>query len=183
MCQHQPSCPPAGAPDRQAARVVASHPEQGWHTRPAAPSAATTRTSAPARRPRPTPPPGAVTARLIAGCPGWGSPDRFLASVASGVDRAQIWHPLVGTQAAAIRPGQAQGDAGSPCPRPGQPRGQARGAGVRGDIPALPLLVPDDQGAGGHRRPGPRPGPDDCRTGHRRAAPRSEHSCADGEPP
>jgi len=30
MCQHQPPCPPAGAPDRQAARVVASHPEQGW---------------------------------------------------------------------------------------------------------------------------------------------------------
>jgi uncharacterized protein DUF5999 len=30
MCQHQPHCPPAGAPDRQAARVVASHPEQGW---------------------------------------------------------------------------------------------------------------------------------------------------------
>ena len=30
MCQHQPPCPPARAPDRQAARVVASHPEQGW---------------------------------------------------------------------------------------------------------------------------------------------------------
>jgi hypothetical protein len=30
MCQHQPPCPPAAAPDRQAARVVASHPEQGW---------------------------------------------------------------------------------------------------------------------------------------------------------
>jgi hypothetical protein len=30
-CQHQPSCPPAGAADRDAARVVASHPEQGWN--------------------------------------------------------------------------------------------------------------------------------------------------------
>ena len=30
MCQHQPRCPDARAPDRQAARVVASHPEQGW---------------------------------------------------------------------------------------------------------------------------------------------------------
>jgi hypothetical protein len=30
MCQHQPQCPPAAAADRQAARVVASHPEQGW---------------------------------------------------------------------------------------------------------------------------------------------------------
>ncbi len=30
MCQHQPPCPPAGAPDRAAARTVASHPEQGW---------------------------------------------------------------------------------------------------------------------------------------------------------
>ena len=30
MCQHQPPCPPAGASDHQAARVVASHPEQGW---------------------------------------------------------------------------------------------------------------------------------------------------------
>ena len=30
MCQHQPACPPPGAPDRQAARVVAPHPEQGW---------------------------------------------------------------------------------------------------------------------------------------------------------
>jgi hypothetical protein len=30
MCQHQPPCPPPGAPDRQAARVVAPHPEQGW---------------------------------------------------------------------------------------------------------------------------------------------------------
>jgi hypothetical protein len=30
MCQHQPPCPPADAPDREAARIVASHPEQGW---------------------------------------------------------------------------------------------------------------------------------------------------------
>jgi hypothetical protein len=30
MCQHQPRCPDVRAPDRQAARVVASHPEQGW---------------------------------------------------------------------------------------------------------------------------------------------------------
>jgi hypothetical protein len=30
MCRHQPSCPSADAPDRDAARVVASHPEQGW---------------------------------------------------------------------------------------------------------------------------------------------------------
>ncbi|HEX6470660.1 MAG TPA: DUF5999 family protein [Streptosporangiaceae bacterium] len=30
MCQHQPPCPPSGAHDREAARVVAAHPEQGW---------------------------------------------------------------------------------------------------------------------------------------------------------
>jgi hypothetical protein len=30
MCQHQPPCPPADAPDCQAAHTVASHPEQGW---------------------------------------------------------------------------------------------------------------------------------------------------------
>jgi Family of unknown function (DUF5999) len=30
MCQHQPPCPDALAPDRSAARTVASHPEQGW---------------------------------------------------------------------------------------------------------------------------------------------------------
>ncbi|HEY7487077.1 MAG TPA: DUF5999 family protein [Streptosporangiaceae bacterium] len=30
MCQHRPPCPPADAPDRDAARVVAAHPEQGW---------------------------------------------------------------------------------------------------------------------------------------------------------
>jgi hypothetical protein len=30
MCPHQPTCPPADATDRDAARAVASHPEQGW---------------------------------------------------------------------------------------------------------------------------------------------------------
>lgn len=30
MCLHLPACPPADAVDRDAARVVASHPEQGW---------------------------------------------------------------------------------------------------------------------------------------------------------
>jgi hypothetical protein len=30
MCLHLPQCPPAGATDRAAARVVSSHPEQGW---------------------------------------------------------------------------------------------------------------------------------------------------------
>jgi hypothetical protein len=30
MCWHQPPCPSATAPDREAARSVASHPEQGW---------------------------------------------------------------------------------------------------------------------------------------------------------
>ncbi len=30
MCQHQPQCPDAKAPDRMAARVAVSHPEQGW---------------------------------------------------------------------------------------------------------------------------------------------------------
>jgi anti-sigma regulatory factor (Ser/Thr protein kinase) len=30
MCQHTPRCPGADAPDRQAARVIAFHPEQGW---------------------------------------------------------------------------------------------------------------------------------------------------------
>ena len=30
MCQHQPPCPPADASDREAARVAASHPGQGW---------------------------------------------------------------------------------------------------------------------------------------------------------
>lgn len=30
MCLHQPHCPPADAPDREAAHTVACHPEQGW---------------------------------------------------------------------------------------------------------------------------------------------------------
>ncbi len=30
MCPHDPNCPPAEASDHDAARVVASHPEQGW---------------------------------------------------------------------------------------------------------------------------------------------------------
>lgn len=30
MCPHQPPCPSADATDHDAARVVASHPEQGW---------------------------------------------------------------------------------------------------------------------------------------------------------
>lgn len=30
ICPHSPPCPGAGAPDRDAARAVASHPEQGW---------------------------------------------------------------------------------------------------------------------------------------------------------
>ena len=30
MCPHLPVCPPADRPDRDAARSVASHPEQGW---------------------------------------------------------------------------------------------------------------------------------------------------------
>jgi Family of unknown function (DUF5999) len=30
MCLHLPQCPPAGAPDRAAARVVSSQPGQGW---------------------------------------------------------------------------------------------------------------------------------------------------------
>ena len=30
MCQHAPSCPSAYAHDREAARVVSGHPEQGW---------------------------------------------------------------------------------------------------------------------------------------------------------
>ena len=30
MCSHQPSCPPADHRDRDAARTVAFHPEQGW---------------------------------------------------------------------------------------------------------------------------------------------------------
>ena len=30
MCLHTPQCPEAHAVDREAARAVASHPEQGW---------------------------------------------------------------------------------------------------------------------------------------------------------
>ena len=29
-CQHEPTCPDAEAPDREAAHTVAAHPEQGW---------------------------------------------------------------------------------------------------------------------------------------------------------
>jgi hypothetical protein len=30
MCQHQTPCPAAEDNDREAARIVAAHPEQGW---------------------------------------------------------------------------------------------------------------------------------------------------------
>jgi hypothetical protein len=30
MCPHTPTCPEASAPDREAARTLISHPEQGW---------------------------------------------------------------------------------------------------------------------------------------------------------
>ena len=30
MCVHRPRCPDATASDREAARVVVTHPEQGW---------------------------------------------------------------------------------------------------------------------------------------------------------
>jgi hypothetical protein len=30
MCLHQPACPAADAPDREAAHVVSAHSEQGW---------------------------------------------------------------------------------------------------------------------------------------------------------
>ncbi|MCX4657365.1 DUF5999 family protein [Streptomyces microflavus] len=30
LCQHTPRCPSADSPDREAAHVVAAHPEQGW---------------------------------------------------------------------------------------------------------------------------------------------------------
>jgi hypothetical protein len=30
MCDHEPACPPAYATDRDAARVVAAQPAQGW---------------------------------------------------------------------------------------------------------------------------------------------------------
>ncbi|GAB2606724.1 hypothetical protein GCM10027168_44450 [Streptomyces capparidis] len=29
-CPHQPQCPSADSPDREAAHTVAAHPEQGW---------------------------------------------------------------------------------------------------------------------------------------------------------
>lgn len=29
-CPHQPPCPSAHAPDREAARIACAHPEQGW---------------------------------------------------------------------------------------------------------------------------------------------------------
>ncbi len=29
-CTHTPICPTSTAPDRDAARIVSSHPEQGW---------------------------------------------------------------------------------------------------------------------------------------------------------
>jgi hypothetical protein len=30
-CQHQPTCPDSTAVDHDAAKIVASHPEQGWN--------------------------------------------------------------------------------------------------------------------------------------------------------
>lgn len=30
LCTHQPSCPEAIAPDRDAASILVAHPEQGW---------------------------------------------------------------------------------------------------------------------------------------------------------
>jgi hypothetical protein len=30
LCEHQPPCPSATAADRDAARVISCHPEQGW---------------------------------------------------------------------------------------------------------------------------------------------------------
>ncbi len=30
MCPHHPSCPPADAPDREAAHIIAEQPTQGW---------------------------------------------------------------------------------------------------------------------------------------------------------
>ncbi|MFC9585832.1 DUF5999 family protein [Streptomyces yangpuensis] len=30
MCEHQTPCPDADSPDREAAKPIASHPEQGW---------------------------------------------------------------------------------------------------------------------------------------------------------
>jgi hypothetical protein len=31
MCEHWPPCPGANSPNRDAARIVALHPEQGWY--------------------------------------------------------------------------------------------------------------------------------------------------------
>lgn len=31
MCIHRPTCPAADSIDRDAARIVAAHPEQGWN--------------------------------------------------------------------------------------------------------------------------------------------------------
>lgn len=30
MCQHHPACPPATAPDREAAVTTVAYPQQGW---------------------------------------------------------------------------------------------------------------------------------------------------------
>jgi hypothetical protein len=30
LCRHTPTCPSADSPDREAAHIIASHPEQGW---------------------------------------------------------------------------------------------------------------------------------------------------------
>ena len=30
MCPHDPACPTAEGPDREAARTLATHPDQGW---------------------------------------------------------------------------------------------------------------------------------------------------------
>jgi Family of unknown function (DUF5999) len=30
MCPHTPRCPDASSPDREAARTLIAHPEQGW---------------------------------------------------------------------------------------------------------------------------------------------------------
>ncbi len=30
MCAHMPPCPDSKSPDREAARTLSSHPEQGW---------------------------------------------------------------------------------------------------------------------------------------------------------
>ncbi len=31
MCQHRPPCPTADSTDREAARILSAHPEQGWN--------------------------------------------------------------------------------------------------------------------------------------------------------